>query len=1055
MLSNSSYNQSLIGYIKDNQLFANIVLALLYIAFAQYGYFVANIDHLISPIWPPYGLVMAAAILGLRKLAPGLFIGVLSAQLISGNEIITAIAITLGVAMSAYVAYRLSVFATQLQPLLGKGTIPIWLIGSSLLTPLVSSTIGTACLFQFEAMPPDVPNITIWITWWMGDAIGGLVITPIILSIRKINISATWLIKVILLTILSGLTYTLIFFDGSNTPLLFLAFPILLLACHWFGPAGSAWSTLFFVAWAIAVSFLMPEANTLPLLDDHLLLFDFFIFALAVTSLTLSTFYRKEYFFLPSIIFLVGWTFCGWLHYSLKQNTDELDETRFSEIVEEAEQSVQQRLSNYIDALRASAAYFVNSVNMKHREWRAYVSYVNIDQHYPGINGLGFILPFTNEALDQYVAELRANELPDFSIKNVPEVKRPGPDEMGIENYIITHIEPIETNLPARGLNVASEVNRQTAARIARDTGEPTMTNRITLVQDGQSRPGFLIYMPIYKANMPTNTVPQRREAFVGWSYAPFVTEAFLNGVLGARNEQIHFEVYDHEIISPKHFVYGSKKQPAIATTDFDYVTHLQLAGRTYSFGWKRGPEFQKQDTHSATIAAASLALGTCLLVGIVVSLQTTNRRVHHLVETKTAELLQTNNDLTREVHDRKRAEMEAEEAKRTAESANFAKSEFLATMSHEIRTPMNSVIGFSELLIFSDLTAEQRLWANYIQSSGESLLHIINDILDISKIEAGKLTIENIPFDLEEAMGEVIGSFNTIAAEKGILINNATNGVMPGPVLGDPVRVKQILTNLIGNALKFTTTGHILANIIWEGNATEGKATLSIADTGIGIPEDRLDKLFDKFTQADSSTTREFGGTGLGLAICKQLTHMMNGEIRASSIVNEGTTMYVTLPFKCHANKKRSSSPKERTTNTPFIDNGATAPEILLVDDNLVNQKLGLTILRRLGCTVTVADNGHDAIAFVKERTPSIIFMDCQMPVIDGYQTTQMIRELEASSAIALPPQNGKIIIIALTANASPQDRTRCLEAGMDDYLRKPSSTNDFKHMLETYWTA
>lgn len=1058
MSASALHNIPLSQWLQKNHLLGNVVIVIIYVLLAQYGLLIAGEEQIISPLWPPFGLVIASIFLGKRRLLFGLFTGAFISQSIAGNQFITAACISIGVTASGYLAYTLLLITTEYQALLGRLWAPLWIIVASLIAPLLSASISVASLHIFEPVATGQGYWYSAMTWWMGDAVGALTIAPVLITLRLVRPTAEWLTKVVLLIFISGLTYSVIFLNGATSaPLLFLAFPIVLIGCHWFGTTGAAWTTLGFVAFAVSSIFLFGSANTATSFSGNILLFDLFVVALAITSLTISTCYQREFFLFPALLFLIGWTFSGWVYYALKQNAQESEETQFIELSNEAQQAVQHRLNVYIDALKASAGYYTNSEVMERREWRNYVTYINIEKRYPGINGLGFIRPFTAEELQEYTKAVRAHEIPDFEIKVVPNVNPPAVDEMGFQHYIITHIEPIEQNRAALGLDTASELNRQTAARKARDSGEAVMTERISLVQDGQERPGFLIYMPIYQPNMPTDNVAQRREAFIGWSYAPFVTENFLSGILGTLTNRIRFNIYDDARITDDSYVYGTefRESRLHKPQNFDHTSSVNLADQIFSFGWNRGLDFKTQQTHSATIAAASLALGTCLLVGIVVSLQGTNRRVNSLAKRKTTELLKSNDALKKEVYDRKKAEAEAEQAKRAAEAANHAKGEFLATMSHEIRTPMNSVIGFSELLASSNLSLEQKIWTNYIQSAGNSLLHIINDILDISKIEAGKLTLESIPFSIDLLISEVVGGLTTIAAEKGIFIEyNPGNGI-PDSLLGDPVRIKQIITNLTANALKFTTHGCVVITTEWTNLGESGQVTIKVTDTGIGIPAEKLKSLFEKFTQVDSSTTRQFGGTGLGLAICKELTDLMHGKIEAESVLDIGTTMLLTLPLQQQnsqpINRKVSKAPYENLSSDSTPD--PNAADVLLVDDNGMNQQLGLTILKKLGCNVAVAKDGKQAVDYVKQKSPSIIFLDCQMPVMNGYEAAKQIRKLEKLGLIR-PPKNGDaIIIIALTANASSDDRAKCLRAGMNAYMRKPCSIKDFETMLATYW--
>jgi CheY-like chemotaxis protein len=351
----------------------------------------------------------------------------------------------------------------------------------------------------------------------------------------------------------------------------------------------------------------------------------------------------------------------------------------------------------------------------------------------------------------------------------------------------------------------------------------------------------------------------------------------------------------------------------------------------------------------------------------------------------------------------------------------------------------MNGVIGMTNLLCESELTAQQREWADAALLSAESLLSIINDILDFEKIEAGRLNVNREPFDLYATVEESVRMLSGRALEKGLSTSFEYPQDAPRSVIGDVMRVRQVLVNYMSNAVKFTSRGGIRVTVEFHREAANGPEwTITVTDSGIGIDAQTQPLLFTKFVQADSSTARRFGGTGLGLAICRQLAELMGGSVGVRSKPGVGSTFWVTLPMPPAPAVVLDS----RIPRVPMGPAVANRWLVLLAEDNPVNQKLACHLLGKLGCEVEVAGNGMEALERWNKRPYDAIFMDCQMPGLDGYQTTQRIRESGE--------RGRRIPIVAITASSMVGDRERCLAAGMTDYVSKPLDPRELRRVLE-----
>src|SRR5262245_19246834 len=689
----------------------------------------------------------------------------------------------------------------------------------------------------------------------------------------------------------------------------------------------------------------------------------------------------------------------------LSKREDELLAARFQLHSEERFRSIEARLTETLGAVSVPQAFYERTATIQADEFRTLVR--TLSERYSGVQALLWAPLAIDGGRDSFKVAMA----------------EPGPTAaalLGLDLRTIPAVSPV----------LASSQMRR----------GPAASGHVNLPGISSETPAILIVAPVIRAGTDSRLGSENLEGYVAAVVRiDTVVEEGLR-VLAPAGINVYLKLSEpaNDELLYSHASRLSQKDEGGPQSWIRHERTMDLAGRRWTLIASPAVAYRRGQTAAGPLAALFGGIAaTVFLVGLVSTLQGQTERVRRIVAERTSELQRANDALERIATDLERSGSELKVAKEAAEEAAKAKSEFLANMSHEIRTPMNGIIGMNQLLLDTDLSPRQREYVGLAQSSAEALLYLINDILDFSKIEAGRFELESLPFGLRDALGDTLRSLASRAAQKGLELNCRIPPNVPDALVGDPHRLRQIIINLVGNAIKFTDTGEIDLIVEAADNTADvqlnnGTASVilhfSVRDTGPGIPVDRREIIFEAFSQADSSMSRRFGGTGLGLAISMELVAMMNGRMWLDSELGKGSTFHFTARFE-HGDKSG-----EQAARPPIALDGLP---VLIVDDNSTNRLILEELLTNWHMRPTVVDGGHRALEAINNAEDAgspfrLAIIDAVMPVMDGITLAQMIRQRETT-------QTPRLVLLSSAAGPNRQGETE-----FDHVLTKPVKPSD-----------
>ncbi len=759
---------------------------------------------------------------------------------------------------------------------------------------------------------------------------------------------------------------------------------------------------------------------------------------------------RGLYAFLPAAVFVAGTlaTVAFW------HETQKLAHTRmqlaFDLSFQRVLDTVKGRSRANEQVLRGVAGLFDGDTQVTRSKFAAFVAALHLDEHYPGIQGVGFALRIPASQLANHEAAVQAEGFANYRVRP-PGLRDPYSS--------IVFLEPFDwRNQRAFGYDMFAEAVRHTAMEQARVSGHAAMSGKVKLVQETETQvqAGFLLYVPVFEhAPLTTAQAPGDRK-LLGWAYSPVRVRDLIEGMfrtdLANQRQWMSLTIHDGERPDSDSLLFASDPTPSADNEVLSAKATILLAGHAWTLSAASRPAFYAAHATGAPVLNLLAGMVISLLLAVLINvLARNNARISRALEAtaaanteldasekalqiSTVELQRHRHHLEDLVAEQttalKQSNAELLRAKDAAEAANRAKDSFLANMSHEIRTPLNAISGMNYLVRRDGVAPQQADRLGKVDDAVGHLLDIIDDILDISKIEAGKFSLDPAPLDLSKLVHNTSAMLGGQVESRGLTLRVEV-GELPVPLLGDAKRLRQCLLNYLNNALKFTSQGSITLRAQCIATTTSDvKVRFEVADTGIGIDAESLGRLFMPFEQADNSTTRRYGGTGLGLVITRRLAELMDGEAGVASELGAGSTFWFTARLPRSRQSIAEDEPTMDEDAELVLSRDHAGTRVLLAEDDLVSRELARELLADVGLQVDTASDGHEAVLSVEQHPYALIFMDMQMPVLGG---------LDASRAIRRLPHGANAPIVAMTANAFAEDRAACLESGMNDFIAKP----------------